>query len=67
MIAKKTKMRFLVFAGVLYTVEKGFEAPPEAVHEASNPRIWVLVIECHRRVWKEERSDGCTCDSTECA
>ena len=58
-------MRFLVFAGVLYTVKEGFEAPPEAVHEAGNPRIWVLVIEGRRRVWKEKRSGGGTCDGTE--
>ena len=38
-------MQFLVFAGVLYTSKKGFKAPPEAVHEAGNPRIQVLVIE----------------------
>ena len=33
----------------LYTGKKGFEAPPESVNEASNPRIWVLVIEGHRK------------------
>ena len=45
MIAKKTKMWFLVFVGILYTSKKGFKAPPEVVHEADNPRIRVLVIE----------------------
>ena len=45
MIAKKTKIQFLVFTEVLYTREEGFEAPLEPLHEASNPRIQVLVIE----------------------
>ena len=27
---------------VLSTDDKGFEAPPEVVHEAGNPKIWVL-------------------------
>ena len=67
MIAKKTKMRFLVFTEALYTVKKGFKAPPEAIHEASNPRIRVLVIEGRRRVQKEKRSGGGTGDDTECA
>ena len=58
-------MLFLVFAGVLYTVKEGFEVPPEAVHEASNPRIWVLVIEGCRRVRNGKRSGGGTCDGTE--
>ena len=58
-------MRFLVFARVLYTGKEGFEAPPEAVHEVGNPRIWVLVIEGHRREQKEKQSDDGTCDSTE--
>ena len=53
MIAKKTKMRFLVFVEALYTSKKGFEAPPEAVHEAGNPRIRVLVIERNGSEWKE--------------
>ena len=66
MIAKKTKMRFLVFAEILYTVKEGFEAPPEAVHEAGNPRIQVLVIKDRRRVRKEKWSGGGTCDGTEC-
>ena len=65
MIAKKTKIGFLVFAEVLYTGEKGFKAPSEAVHEASYPRIRVLVIEDCGNVWKEKRSDGSTCDGTE--
>ena len=55
----------MVFAEVLYTDKKGFEAPTEAVHEAGYPRIWVLVIEGDRSVWKEKRSDGGTCDGTE--
>ena len=58
-------MWFLVFVGVLYTIEEGFEAPPGAVHEAGNPRIRVLVIEGRRRVRKEKRSGGSTCDGTE--
>ena len=58
-------MRFLVFAEVLYTGEKGFKVPPEAVHEASNPRIWVLVIECNGSEWKEKWSDDGTGDRTE--
>ena len=45
-------MRFLVFVGVLYTSKEGFEVPPESVHEASNPRIWVLVIEGSESEWK---------------
>ena len=57
-----TKIQFLVFAEVLYTGKKGFKAPSEAVHEASYPRIRVLVIEGDRNVWKEKRSDGGTCD-----
>ena len=65
MIAKKTKMWFLVFAEVLYTGEKGFKAPSKAVHEAGNPRIWVLVMECNRSRWKERWSDGGTGDRTE--
>ena len=48
----------MVFVEVLYTVKEGFEAPPEAVHEAGNPRIWVLVIEGRRRVQKEKWSGG---------
>ena len=64
-IAKKTKMWFLVFAEVLYTGEKGFKAPPEAVHKASNPRIWVLVIECNGSEGKEKESDDSTGDRTE--
>ena len=31
MIAKKTKMWFLVFAEALYTSKKGFKVPSEAV------------------------------------
>ena len=60
-------MESLVLAEVLYTSKKGFKAPSEAVHEASYPRIRVLVIEGRRSVWKEKRSDGSTCDGTECA
>ena len=58
-------MGFLVFAGILYTDKKGFKAPSEAVREAGYPRIWVLVIEGCRNVWKEKRSYGSTCDGTE--
>ena len=58
-------MWFLVFTQVLYTVKEGFKAPPEAVHEASNPRIRVLVIEGRRREQKETRLDDGTCDGTE--
>ena len=52
---------------VLYTGEKGFKVPPEAVHEAGNPRIRVLVIKHSGSVWKEKRSDGGTRNGTECA
>ena len=58
-------MRFLVFAEVLYTHKKGFKAPPEAVHEAGNPRIRVLVMECDGSERKETESDGGTGDRTE--
>ena len=58
-------MQFLVFTWVLYTGKKGFKAPSEAVHEASNPRIRVLVIEGRRRGQKEKWSDDGTGDSTE--
>ena len=58
-------MWFLVFTQVLYTVREGFEAPPEAIHEAGNPRIWVLVIEGRRRDQKEKQSDDSTGDRTE--
>ena len=54
MIAKKTKIGFLVFAGVLYTGEKGFKAPSETVHGAGYPRIRVLVIEGSGNVQKEK-------------
>ena len=30
-------------------MDKGFKAPPESVHEAINPRIWVLVVEVNGR------------------
>ena len=53
MIAKKTKIGFLVFAEVLYTDKKGFKAPSEAVPKAGYPKIRVLVIEGHRRCRKE--------------
>ena len=66
MIVKKTKMGFLVFTWVLYTVGKGFKVPPELVSEADNPRIWVLVIEGHGSKWKGKRSGGGTGDHTEC-
>ena len=66
-IAKKTKMQFLVFTGVLNTGNEGFEAPLETVHEAGNPRIWVLVIEGSRSKWKEKQSDDGTGDRTELA
>ena len=65
MIAKKTKIWFLVFAEVLYTGKKGFKAPSEVIHEASYPRIRVLVIEGHRRGQKEKQSDDGTGDRTE--
>ena len=58
-------MRFLVFARVLYTVREGFEAPPEVVHEAGNPRIWVLVMERSGNGQKEKESDDGTGDHTE--
>ena len=58
-------MGSLVFTEVLNTRKKGFKAPSEAVHEASYPRIRVLVIEGGRSVWKEKWSDGSTCDGTE--
>ena len=61
-IAKKTKIRFLVFTGALYTSEEGFKAPLESLHGAGNPRIRVLVIESCRRVQKEKRSGGGTDD-----
>ena len=49
---------------VLSTGVKGFKAPPEAVHEASNPKIWVLRSEGYRIVWKGNESYGVTCDCT---
>ena len=58
-------MGFLVFARVLYTVREGFKAPPEAVHEAVNPRIRVLVMECSGSEQKEKGSDDSTGDRTE--
>ena len=60
-------MRFLVFVGILYTSKKGFKVPPEAVHEAGNPRIRVLVIEHSGSKRKEKQSDDGTGDCTECA
>ena len=45
-IDKKTKMRFLVFAGVYLYNDEGFEVPPEA----GIPKIWVLGKEQHRSV-----------------
>ena len=60
-------MQFLIFAGILYTVVKGFEAPPESVNEAGHPRTQILVMEDHGNVWKGKRSDDGICDGTECA
>ena len=39
--------------------------PPEAVHEAGNPRIWVLVMERSGSGQKEKESDDGTGDCTE--
>ena len=58
-------MWFLVFTGILYTSKKGFKVPPEAVHEAGNPRIRVLVIEHSGSERKEKQSDDGTGDRTE--
>ena len=65
-IAKKTKIRFLVFTRALYTSEEGFKAPLESLHGAGNPRIRVLVIEGCRSGQKKRQSGGGTCDGTEC-
>ena len=64
MIAKN-KMEFLVFMQVLYTVGKGFKAPPELVTKAGNPRIRVLVIKGHGSEQKDRGSDDGTGDCIE--